>query len=595
MDEYEAHLTSLSLPDLLAEPGALQTQAHHLTSSLTSLTHTSYPTFLSLHQTTSALTSSLSSLSSSLSDIISTSLPALQEATAAWNTRTTDVLRERSKARLVLDHHDKIKDILDIPIFIDSCVRNGYFQEALALSNHVSAIAARPEAPPIIKSVHAEAEAAIAQMLVVLLGTLNEPGRKLPALWKAVNFLRKMEAFAPGKVKSEHGISGCLAPDEASSGELLALAFLSGRLTCLTTALEPIARDIHRLTHTTSTSSPIDEESSVGTPQLPDRDKEDIARYLKKYIDVWREGAYDILTQYSAIFLEQQPHQSQPTAAPRSPTFQRRAYTQLTPQTPAAIDPTPSFLPLLSPHLLSHLLPILKSALPLLSLPLLPSLLTQLTYCATAFTRVGLDFRGLIGSLVSSAVTSAVCQGLHDIEHLLPLEKSTGPRPLVPSGWLITPSAADTPPGPSQPPAQTPSHIPPQMLVAYPPLARYTNALLGVLNALRLFAPVRIMHELVDVLDLTLGKAGKELAGYLGKFVGGEEEKEARIAKAAGEAYFRVLIPFIRRGMVEGVFGVEITKLGEVGGEGQECMRSAMEEWEGLCSTGTIKEAGTLP
>ncbi|KAG6841725.1 hypothetical protein C0991_007611 [Blastosporella zonata] len=589
MDQYEAYLTTLSLPALLDEPGALQTQAHHLTSSLTSLTHTSYPTFLSLHQTTSALSNSLSSFSSSLSDLISTSLPALQEATAAWNTRTTDVLRERSKARLVLDQHDKIKDLLDIPIFIDSCVRNGYFQEALALSNHVSAMASRPGAPPIIASVHAEVEAAIAQMLIVLLGTLNEPGRKLPALWKAVNFLRKMEAFGRGKDKPQHVIPGCLASDEASSEELLALAFLSGRLACLATALEPAARDIHRLTHSTAASSPTGDESPViNTSQLSERDKEDIARYLKKYIDVWREGAYDILTQYSTIFLEQQPQQSHPTSPtqlPRSPTHQRRSSTQPI-SSPQLSPPTavPSLLPLLSPHLLSHLLPLLKSTLPLLSLPLLPSLLTQLTYCATAFTRVGLDFRGLIGSLVSTAVASAVRQGLYDIEPLLSHEKPKVSRfssEKKPSEWLVTVSAMESPPAPAQ--AQTPSHIPPQMLAAYPPLARYTNALLGVLNALRLFAPLGIMHELVGLFDAALRTAGEELVEYLRGFVeNGKEDgdRESRVSRAVGEAYFKVLVPFVRRALAEGVYGVEIAKLGEAGGEGEETLRSVGEEWE---------------
>ncbi|KAG6810959.1 hypothetical protein H0H92_009607, partial [Tricholoma furcatifolium] len=581
MDEYEGHLTTLSLTALLDEPGALQTQAHHLTSSLTSLTHTSYPTFLALHQTTTALSHSLADFSSSLSDLISTSLPALQDATAAWSSRTTDVLRERSKARLVLDQHDKIKDLLDIPIFIDSCVRNGYFQEALSLSSHVNTMASRPGAPPILASIHAEVDAAVAQMLVVLLGTLNEPGRKLPALWKAVNFLRKMDAFGPGKDRPE------LVLDGASGEELLALAFLSGRLTCLAASLEPIARDIHRLTNS-ATLLADDEVPSSSTAQLSDRDKEDIARYLKKYIDVWREGSYDILTQYSTIFLEQQ---HSPIPPSRSPTRQRKGSVQPPPSPTPTSASASSLLPLLSPHLLSHLLPLLNSTLPLLPLPLLPSLLTQLTYCATAFTRVGLDFRGLIGNIVSSVVLSAVRQGLQDAGSLLAHVPAHGhdkgksrssSTARKPSEWLVTPSALDAPP---LPPAESqtpppPPHIPPQMLAAYPPLAKYTNALLGVLNALRLLAPVAIMYELVDALDRRLGQVGEELFGYLAGFVGGGgaggAEAEERVARAAGEAYVKVLVPFVRRALVEGVYGVEIAQLGRVDGAGADGLGSAL-------------------
>src|SRR5260370_41369885 len=90
---YLSNLTTLGLQDLLAEPTALQTQSHHLTSSLTSLTHTSYPTFLSLHQTTNALTESLTSLSSSLDALLKSSLPALEACAAGWTDRTEVVLK----------------------------------------------------------------------------------------------------------------------------------------------------------------------------------------------------------------------------------------------------------------------------------------------------------------------------------------------------------------------------------------------------------------------------------------------------------------------------------------------------------------------
>ncbi|GLB43583.1 putative dor1-like family protein [Lyophyllum shimeji] len=614
---YEQHLTTLALDALLAEPTALQTQAHHLTSSLTSLTHTSYPTFLALHQSTTALSASLTSLSHSLSDLISTSLPALQDATAAWNTRTADVLHERSKARLVLDQHDKLKDLLDIPIFVESCVRNGYFQEALALANHVSTMAALPGAPPILASVHAEVEAAIAQMLVVLLGTLNEPGRKLPALWKAVNFLRKMDAFGPGHDRSGHPIPGCLTPDDgerASSEELLALAFLSGRLACLTAALEPTSRDIHRLIDPVTAATSTDQEDP-STPddavhRLSDHDAEDVARYLKKYIDIWREGAYDILTQYSTIFLEhqhqQQPHPISPQPQAKSPS-QRRTSFQIQPSLSAPTPtpaPAPSLLPLLSPHLLSHLLPLLKTTLPLLPLPLLPSLLTQLTYCATAFTRVGLDFRGLIGGLVSTAVVRAVRRGLDDVPSIFVLTLGDGggkarqaisPGERKPSEWLVVPAHVDAPPPlPGQGQGHghgQPAHIPPQALTAYPPLARQTNAILGVLNALRLLAPVEIMCELVDVLDGVLARAGRELLGYLRPFLLSEGEggkvdeesvREGKVARTVGEAYFGVMVPFVRRALVEGVYGVDIGELGEVKGEGVEGLRSVVRKWDDM-------------
>ncbi|KAG5644156.1 hypothetical protein DXG03_009051 [Asterophora parasitica] len=559
--DYSSHLTSLALADLVAEPSSLQTQAHHLTSSLTSLTHTSYPSFLALHQSTSALTHALDALDDSLGSLLHHSLPALQDATAAWNTRTSHVLAERSKARQVLDHHDRIKDLLDIPLFIDSCVRNAYFQEALALAAHVAAMAAKPGAPLLVLSVHAEVQAAVAQMLVVLLQTLNEPGRKLPALWKAVNFLRKMDAFG----------------SDSDSEELLALAFLSGRLACLAAALEPTARDIHRLT-------------SANDDGLSDRDKEDIARYLKKYIDVWREGAYDIITQYSTIFLEPHLSSSSHPASPPSLTSRRFPTSSLSPSLPHSTAPSlstppPTLHPHLPAHLLSHLLPLLTSALPLLPLPLLPALLTQLSYCAAAFARLGLDLHAPFGLAIQHAVVRAVHRGVEGAGDVFTYGK--GGRDLKPSEWLVTPShlevllsSSSSPP--SVPPSNSgPAHIPPPTLTSFPPLARYTNALLSVLNALRLLAPLAVLADVVREVEEALRSAGEGLRGYLGGYLagGGEkdeldekeegdedgdgeekktEEREERTARAVRDAYFGVLVPFVTRALVEGVYGVPV-------------------------------------
>jgi hypothetical protein len=522
---YLNYLTTLPLPNLLSEPSALQTQAHHLTSSLTSLTHTSYSTFLALHGTTTALAGSLDSLSTSLASLLTKSLPALEDSAAAWRTRTETVLHQRNKARVVLDQHDKLKDLLDIPLFIDTCVRNGYFSEALSLANHATSLSLGPNAPPIFASVQAEVHHSITQMLSSLLTTLHEPNRKLPTLWKAVNFLRKMNAFED--------------TDNVSSEEQLALAFLSGRLTCLIGILDPISRDIHRLT------TPSGDETAHR--KMSDREKEDVARYLKKYIDAWREGVYDIITQYSTIFLEPQSskqHASSPSPPPAPPT---------------------TLLPLLTTSLLtSHLFPLLQSTLPLLPLPLLPSLVTQLTYCATAFARVGLDFRGVLSGMVENSVLASVSADLRDAGASWAKAIATH-RKRRPSEWLLVPALADSPPTATA--ARGPAHIPPQVLTSYPPLAEHTNALLGVLNSLRLLAPVGIMRDLAGVLEDVLAEGGEFVLEYLKGWVGQsgangggddeERERESRIAKAGGDIYFRVFVPFVRRGLVEGVYGAK--------------------------------------
>ncbi|KAJ7610794.1 Dor1-like family-domain-containing protein [Roridomyces roridus] len=553
---YLNHLTTLQLETLLAEPATLQTQSHHLTSSLTSLTHTSYPTFLSLHQTTSSLSESLDSLESSLDSLLTTSLSALEDSAAGWKGRTENVLDDRRKARVVLEQHDKIRDLLEIPMLIDTCVRNGYFAEALSLAAHARSLSSSSKPPPLIlASVLSEVQNSMTQMLLSLLATLHEPNRKLPALWKAVNFLRKMDMFGSSSAEGQQ-------PEEQ-----IALAFLGGREGCLKASLEGHSRDILRL---------------VGGTGLGERDKEDMAKFLKRYMDIWREGVYDIITQFSTIFLERPP-----------------SSTPKTPSTPSA--PLSSLYPLLTTYtshaLTTHLLPILSQTLPLLPISTLPSLLTQLTYCATAFSRVGMDFRGILGGLFSTAVATAVGGELKaagakwvsrvnnasgDASPLSPTLSSSGStqrkvKLTLPSQWIIVSSLVASPPTQAAGSSATPAHVPPQILASYPPIAEYTNTLLGILNSLRLLAPVEILTELMVVLDDVLDQGGDALLAYAQRVCDEPREQDEKVVVAAGQAFFGVFVPFMRRALVEGVYGVP------------------MASWEAVDCTPTCIQMPPLP
>ncbi|TRM70431.1 Dor1-like family-domain-containing protein [Schizophyllum amplum] len=529
---YLTHLTSLPLDNLVTEPSSLQTQAHHLTSSLTSLTHTSYPTFLALHQTTKSLSSSLDIFADALDGLLDSSLPALEEAAAGWHTRTDTVVRERNKARAVLEQHDKLRDLLDIPLLIDTCVRNGFFAEALQLAAHAEAAAAAlPHPPPILRSVLAEVHASIVQMLRALLGTLHEPARKLPALYKAVAFLRRMPAFAPEAL-------------DVDPEEQLALAFLGGRHTCVRAALEPVARDVRRLA---SSQAPLGE-----------REREDLTRgHLP-------------------------PHIRRPTPAS---------------------DPPPVLHALLSAYasnaLTAHLLPVLRAALPQVPLSALPPVLTQLTYCATAFARSGLDFRTAVAGLAAEAVRGAVAgdfaraartfagectraraslappsrssldgrrsldaRGSLDVRGSLDLQRQQ------PSTWLAPPNAPNPRP---EDVLAGPSHVPPAALAAYPPLATLANGLLTALNGLRLLAPVEVLPALRVALDAALAEAGGALLGY----VSAAAVKEKDAGMRGGEMFFDVLVSFVRRALVEGVYG---EKVGEDEKEGE--LAGVVRDWE---------------
>jgi hypothetical protein len=86
-------------------------------------------------------------------------------------------------------------------------------------------------------------------------------------------------------------------------------------------------------------------------------------------------------------------------------------------------------------------------------------------------------------------------------------------------------------------------HMPPQALVVYPPIAILANALLAALNGLRLLAPVALLGDLANALDASLAKAFGTLL-----------EAPRVEARDAATAFLRLLVPFVRKGLIEGVY-----------------------------------------
>ncbi|KAH9166703.1 Dor1-domain-containing protein [Lactarius sanguifluus] len=465
---YLEEVITLPLDSILAEPAILSSTSSQLTNALTNLCTSSYPTFLSLHSTTTNLTATLSSFSGTLATLLD-DIPALESAARSFSSDISSIQSSRRRAALVLEHSSKLQDILELPVLADACVRAGHFQEALDLAAHAARLAARFPHVQAVQDVHAEADSSIRALFAQLLATLRAQG-KLPTLFRAVSFLRRMRVL----------------PERA-----LALAFLTGRLEALNTAL----------------TNAEGERRGLDAPDA-------WARYMKKYIDTWREGVHDLVTQYAAIFLE------------RPPADLSRE----------DLEVLRTLLPACASQLLSRLLDTLRAALPRLSdAPTLTALLTQLTYCSTSFARLGLDFRTLLPPLFEDAVLVRVSGEFSKAA----VEFGKTPR----TNW----AGVGAPRRDSRAAAGTTAGVlqmPPQALVAYPPIAVFANALLAALNGLRLLAPVALLKDLVMALDGALAQACRVLL-----------DAPREEAHEAATAFVRLLVPFVRRGLIEGVYG----------------------------------------
>ena len=85
----------------------------------------------------------------------------------------------------MLANHDRLLDILEIPSLVSTCVKNGYFSEAIQLSTHVKRLATLHYANvPLVQKLAAQVETAMSEMTIRLTTLLREP-LKLPSALKA--------------------------------------------------------------------------------------------------------------------------------------------------------------------------------------------------------------------------------------------------------------------------------------------------------------------------------------------------------------------------------------------------------------------------
>lgn len=513
---YLDYLQSLSLSELLRQPSLISAETSTVESDLTNLCFREYPTFISVHKCSSAVKSAFDDFSDSLEKLIGC-VPVLEDECQAFSSSTSKIQRIRSKASLVQEHQDKLLDLLEIPQLMETCVRNGYYQEAMELLDHSRTISRRYKDVVLVQDIVREVEGVLQLMLTQLLSLLREP-IKLPALIKTVTFLRRLQAL-----------------DENE----LALVFISSRYRNFRAQLAYI-----------------------------ERDKGDPVRYLRRYVDLFREHVYDIIAQFTTIFLDS------PNTATHIASFASQAVSEL-------VDLVQTCVPQLSADAAS-----------------MSSILIQLGYCVMSFTRVGLDFASLIAEPFAATCLSAFS---HDIsiasKELRELLEESSKLLRPPSEILITADhlshvlTAET----------SPPHLPDSIdaVRSFPPLAALVNAHLNALNSLRLLAPLSLRAQIFNVHSTSLASDSATLLQYfflrseesVDRLQGRNKERsshtrttsaprvdllrrnsevqmtpEARAAKkrtakrtciAAADIWCNIVVPFLVERLARGVFGDE--------------------------------------
>ncbi|KAK1920843.1 Dor1-like family-domain-containing protein [Papiliotrema laurentii] len=413
---YLDHLVSLSLASLTKEPTLISAEAASVESELVNLCYREYNTFLSVHHCSSAVRSAFDDFQDSLDHLLG-SVPALEEQCGTFTRNAHQLSANRNRSILVQEHQDKLLDLLELPQLMETCVRNGYYQEAMELAAHSKDLRARYPETRLVADVAKEVDSVIQLLLAQLLHLLREPVKLSTAL-RTINYLRRLDVM-----------------DESSLG----LAFLGGRL--------------HNFRH-----------------QLLqiEKDRADPVRYVRKYIDFFREHVYDIISQYTAVFDD---HNALVSFAGQCVTDLVQLVARYVPR--IANDPAS-----------------------------LSSVLIQLGYCSLSFARIGLDFSHLIVSPFAETMMATYRRTISlASEKLHATLKAANKGQNIPTDAIIDSDQRSLLLATASSAMSTDSL---SAVSPFPPLGVFVNEHLTALNALRLLAPVHLAPQFMELLGASL-------------------------------------------------------------------------------------------
>lgn len=411
---YLNRLTTLPLASLTStEPQSLSQTTHSLLLSLQALSKRSHRSIIDSSTHLSTLSTTLPVLAQSTASLRD-ALPKLDDAaihfSETYNYRSENALLDRRRKALLLSRNiDRLSDILDLPTLLASAISTSNtasasasssssatlnYASALDLNAHIRRLHALYPDSPLISSVEKQAEEAMQDMATNLIASLRTNSLKLASAMRTISWLRRVAPEldpAPTSASTQSTISHLGTAGSSREGALGSL-FLVCRLANLQqmlSALEPLRELADQETLRLQDGKG---DSLSGKERSKWEGGQQTERYLKRYIEIFREQSFAIISMYRSIF-------------PASTTAQDEAILKdlgknrpKGPEDP--LQPLPSALGTFPLQLVSMLEETLRRYLPnVRDRSSRDSLLTQVLYCAGSLGRLGGDFSMMLAFL----------------------------------------------------------------------------------------------------------------------------------------------------------------------------------------------------
>ncbi len=410
--KYLNRLSTLSLTSLTStEPQSLSQSSHSTLLSLQSLSARSNAAIIASSDHLSSLRTALPLLAAEVGKL-QDDIPKLDSEAVAFSTKYSrstenEVLDRRKEALLMSRNADRLSDILDLPALLSSAISSSTAQgvsstanyaSALDLHSHIKRLHLLYPSSALVNSIYAQTEDAMQEMTSSLISSLRSQNIKLAAAMRTIGWLRRVAPDLDGPNLSN-------APNSAGSNRdgALGALFLTCRLSTLTSMLNALSplRDLADQETDARLRSPMATTASSNWSH-----GQQAERYLKRYVEIFREQSFAIISMYKSIF-PSSPDASTTGSEELGSKFRSLglksapAPQTLAPQAHDPLTPLPSALSTFPLHLVDLLTSTLKTYLPnVRDKSSRESLLTQVLYCAGSLGRLGGDFSLVLAFLM---------------------------------------------------------------------------------------------------------------------------------------------------------------------------------------------------
>ncbi|XP_054475503.1 conserved oligomeric Golgi complex subunit 8 [Anoplopoma fimbria] len=492
---YLSLLSSFGLEKLVREPERLCEERAVILQQTRELAFCNYQTFIRTADCTRDTYRDFSRVEGSVSRLLD-KLPAFRERCRGFMKEAEQIGASRRMNSLTLNRHTEILEILEIPQLMDTCVRNGYYEEALELAAYAKRLEKKHSSLPVIQGIVREVRQSAQLMLNQLLQQLRS-NSQLPACLRVIGYLRRMDVFTEAELR---------------------VKFLQARGSWLQSILAAIPED-------------------------------DPYFHITKTIEACRVHLFDIITQYRAIFSDEDPLAH--PAGGQAPVNEAAIFHGWVVQK------------------VSEFLETLERDLQRGVGGRLDSLLGQCMYFGLSFSRVGADFRGQLAPMFQRVAVETFRGAVQEAVDKFKEDMNVYTLITLPSvlGGTVPHAVPGSQPGALQPPMS---------LLDFTPLACFLNNVLTAFNDLRLCCPVGLAQEVATCLQDALKTVTHQILVFHRAEDSAFSSREKQLFVLFCSSYAEDLLPFLNRclqilfppAQLALILGVPPTQLNRFGGLG---------------------------